>query len=70
MSLAAHGAHEFTTRARSAELHALRVKAAHSAKTLLMQGLRMILVLAFFTALVAAVIGIRLLAFLPALHHG
>ena len=30
----------------------------------------MILVLAFFTALVAAVIGIRLLAFLPALHHG
>jgi hypothetical protein len=47
----------------------MRTRTAHAAKTLLMQGLRMLLVVVCFAAITAVVIGIRVYAALPPLHH-
>jgi len=71
MSIAVHDGHDLRVAGpeRSHDLHILRTRTAHAAKTLLMQGLRMLLVVGCFTALTAAVIGIKLYAFLPPLHH-
>ena len=54
---------------RSQEPHIDTARIAHAAKTLLGQGLRMLLVLSCFAAAAAAVIAARLYAFVPALHQ-
>ncbi len=69
MSLVAYSANDFTARPRSQDLHALQARTAHAAGTLLMQGLRMLFVVSCFTAVVAVGIGIRVFAYMPAVHH-
>jgi hypothetical protein len=56
-----------TKRPRHPHINAASI--AHTAKTLLGQALRMLLVASCFTAIGAAVIAMRLYAFMPALHH-
>jgi hypothetical protein len=58
-----------STRPRPQHLHIDAVRAAHAAKTLLGQALRLLLVVSCFAAAVAAVIAVRLYAFVPALHQ-
>jgi hypothetical protein len=58
-----------TMRSGSQDLHHDTARIMHAAKTLLAQGLRMLLVLSCFAAAAAAVIAARLYAFVPALHQ-
>ena len=58
-----------TARPQSLHLHGDAGRAAHAAKTLLVEGLRILLVLSCFAAAGAAVIAARLYAFVPALHQ-
>jgi hypothetical protein len=58
-----------STHPRSQALHVNAMRTVHAAKSLLAQGLRMLLVVSCFAAAAAAVIAARLYAFVPALHQ-